>query len=581
MADLHHGPLIKSLYTQQLELITKFMLYSPNDVTIETQDSVPQPQPRNRRIRQHLNSGINKKTLHAKIGGIDIDLTSLFKKANFTHLEISEHDSLKYMTNKSVFTFGLVARIFAKLFSRLKPNFMHEFTSLTAAERHVVGIYTGSGYININNMLYDKNQSYGNQSYTTKEHILQAVLLGSGLNKIMPNPKNHNVKSYRGERHVPEEEIQERIKLVNQGGGYTEQPAFMSTSTSMSVSQSFSGGKCLIIFDSIYGASIQKLSSFIGEYEFLLPPGQIYWKSYQLVNGRHTFHADAVKPLIPGKDDPSEQDIANFNKLLELAHKKGIPINFLKPHLHDKVSNPQIKAALTQPVPQNVNPAIPGNSRFHREQILESISFLVLMGLGIFILAAGLGYIPLIVSSTISWMAVFSGGALALSAADNLMGILKKYLAQHQPAQAAAVHPTPLAVQLEPVIQPQTAVPAVQPDTIPAIQTEPVPAMEPQLFGGTIENPYQVLLENEEKAIKSLENTLIGKNQEAQHFITKLHTILGLDKPHSDKLLLLQYAHILEFKVNDTHPDHFAAVEKEVLDEATTTMKDNTLFGKN
>ncbi len=89
-------------------------------------------------------------------------------------------------------------------------------------------------------------------------------MLSSGLNRILPSQEDHKVKTYRGEKYTPQHEIQERIKLINQGGGFTEQPAFMSTSSSLDVSKGFmlNGlSKCMIHFDSIYGVSVEKASA--------------------------------------------------------------------------------------------------------------------------------------------------------------------------------------------------------------------------------------------------------------------------------------------------------------------------------
>ncbi len=540
MPDLHHGPLIKSLYTQQLELLVKFMLYSPNDVKLHSQSN-------------------DKNIIHAKIGNVEINLTTLLKKANLTHINITEADSARYMATRNRDRFNAVidfiGKAVATVFSRAKVDFLSEFVNLTVAEKHAIAIYTGSGYKRINDFLYSKNPSFGMQPTNNKESVLQAVFLGSGLNKIMPNPSNHKVKSYRGERHTSAQEIQERIKLVNQGGGYTDHPAFMSTSTSRTVANSFSGGKCIVIFDSVYGANVQRLSSMLfSEKEFLLPPGQIYWKGYEFINGCHTFRADAVRPLIPAKDEHSPEDMANFNKLLELAHQKGIPYHFVTPTLHKDISSPHIKTAVA-------SAQLRHQQLTHQELIKHGLMALGLLGLGIFMLSLGFGLIPAVAGA--SWTSTLIGGFVTFIGAEDLKATITQYIKQRNIVPTA-----PVQIDIAP---------APQATDLP----EMLPGSEPQEAVHNTLNPYNTLLETEQNAIKALESALIDKHQAAPQFINKLHTVLGLDKPHHDKLLLLQYAHILEDKVNDAQPEQFALVEQEVLNEATTAMKDNSLFPKN
>ncbi len=311
----------------------------------------------------------------------------------------------------------------------------------------------------INDLLYGKTHSHLFQQHTSKESVLHAVLLGSGLNKIMPNPRNHKVKSYRGERHTSEQEIQERIKFVKQGGGYTDRPAFLSTSTSQSVANNFKG-KCMIIFDSVYGADVRKLSSVIGESEFLLPPGQIYWKGYEYINGCHTFRADAVRPLIPAKDEHHAEDVDTFNKLLQLAHQKGVPYHFVTPTLHNHISDPQIKAAVVsakKPVPPQVT---------RKELIQNGLAAVGLFGLGLFMLSVGLGFIPAFASA--SWTLTLIGSALTYVGYNDLKNARKEYN-EHKhlnavPAAVAQAMPAPID-PVEPSTEPSLE--AVQPATVP------------------------------------------------------------------------------------------------------------------
>ncbi len=81
-------------------------------------------------------------------------------------------------------------------------------------------------------------------------------MLSSGLSKLSA-AKTKAKKSYRGEHSTSLAEIQNRINLVNQGGGLTDQPAFMSTSISRRIANGFRGN-CLVVFDSVYGKPVRR-----------------------------------------------------------------------------------------------------------------------------------------------------------------------------------------------------------------------------------------------------------------------------------------------------------------------------------
>ncbi len=367
MADLHHGPLNKSLYTQQLELVVKLMLYSQNKITF-----------------QYKNHNEGPQDLHANLDGIDVNLSRLFSKANFYHLELAPRDSEIFIDNMGIYDALL------QLFHGKMPyfNYHREAPALTEAEKLAILDYSGFRYAAINDLLYKKRGELLNFGDSTKHNIIKTILISSGLNKILPKAEHHQVKSYRGERHTPKAEIDKRIQLVKQGGGCTEQPAFMSTSTLQSVANGFKGnGNCLIIFDSVYGKSIERLSEFSSEKEYLLPPGQIYWKTYELKNGSHVFHADAVAPLIHDNDSPNDQDIAKFNALLDLAIKKGIPLSFLTSHLKEHILKREIPA-------DPIVPAIVPKKR--KLRIVQGLACIALLALGIALVG---GLFPAILSS--------------------------------------------------------------------------------------------------------------------------------------------------------------------------------------
>ncbi len=566
MSKLLHGPLNKNIYTHTLELITKILLYSPNDA-----------------IFHYQKTGVSdEKELHVNVGEVDINLTLLFSKANFSHIQMDHGDSAKFTQNTGI-NYGV-----------FYPNVLGYVTShvtLTEAEKRAVHHYQGTGYRAMNDMLYRK---YGNEYSIAniKDEVLKSVMLASGLNKIFPTPEEYKVKTYRGESHTSKKDIQERIKLVNQGGGYTEQLAFMSTSTNQSISKGFASGyndKCMIYFDSIYGVSVEKASGSNFENEYLIVPGQIYWKQYELVNGVHTFHAEAVKPLVPSKDEICSQDIVNFNKLVELAKSKGVSDAFLTPYIKDVISKPVESNDTSQtvvpvmkqakPVPKPVspawtpapvwnpapiwnpapvwNPAPLANQKSAKVKAL--LAFTIAGGVGLYLTAIGLGLIAAPLGIT-SFPVLIGAGIVGVSMLLSVASLFKKFFKNQPLANVPAVYHAPVvpaAPVNEPVILEQNNVPQN------VIQ---------------INNEYNTFLQKEEKAVKELESILKSKFPEAPNFITKLHDTLGLDKANGDKLLLLQYAHLLENRVNEAHPLEFPVVEKEVLEEAATAIKEKTLL---
>lgn len=305
MTTFQYGPLNKSLFTQELELLTKCILYAPDKIHFKVQQEV------------------NGESVHAYVENIDIDVTALLAKANFSHLMLSEDDSSQYQEILSA-PYRLEATI----------------PGLTLAENQAIKAYTGNYYYNLNAFLYGKFDNlyayYSDPAPFFKDLLVSAVFLGSGLNKIMPSVEYSDFSSYRGEHSTPDSEIIHRIELIEQGGGITDQKAYMSTSSDLEIGEMFKGNS-LIIFDSIYGKEISSISEFPHEEEFLLLPSQILWESYEQQNGSIIFHARVVSPLIEGKDDVTTEDVKLFNDLLSWAKEQAVPVDFLTSHLNELV----------------------------------------------------------------------------------------------------------------------------------------------------------------------------------------------------------------------------------------------------
>ena len=76
MENIEFGPLIKNIYTKELELITKYVLSNPNECEFYTSNN----------------------DFFVKIQDRNINLSTLLKYANLSHVELSDVDSILFMS---------------------------------------------------------------------------------------------------------------------------------------------------------------------------------------------------------------------------------------------------------------------------------------------------------------------------------------------------------------------------------------------------------------------------------------------------------------------------------------------------
>jgi hypothetical protein len=285
-----YGPLNKSLFTQEFELAIKTLLNNPKDVSLKFESN----------------------DLHFKLHDIDINMSALLKKVNFSHLEFDTNDSIQYFNIQK---------------DERQP--FEALNDLTKAEISAIQNYTGFGYYAMNNLLYGHKELANFESLDSI--LLKTAFLGSGLNKIVPDHPTLDANTYRGDKPT-HDEILERIDLINNGDGLSDTPAFFSTSLSLEVAENFTWNT-VIYFDAPYGKDVSGLSYFTGEREYLLEPCTLQWTHYEIKDGMHIFHAKKVEPLIEGKDTPTEHDIATLSKLYEWANSHGVKTDFMTDHL--------------------------------------------------------------------------------------------------------------------------------------------------------------------------------------------------------------------------------------------------------
>lgn len=318
----YNGPLNKSIYTQQFELFTKCLLACPNAVhfTYDIQSE--------------------KKQLFGIIGNNDIiiNVSKLLAKTDFTDVNLSESDSQAYFKNyvNNSWNNSTGAESSYQYDAQGKcPRFMQ-------AEYSAIKGYTGSAYYAINNCMYKNGTHYDSDLNGKVENnvpaldLINVMFISSGLNKIMPDTEQAENMSFRGEHHTSEAEIQLRIDSIKSPDSFVTTPAYTSTSSDKDVAKNFSGD-VLIKYQGLYGKSIECISYFPEEKEYLLQPNKIQWIEHVEKNKSrygedttvHEFKAKVVRPLIEGENDPDFKDIESFKKLAEWAQKNNIDIGFI------------------------------------------------------------------------------------------------------------------------------------------------------------------------------------------------------------------------------------------------------------
>lgn len=317
-----YGPLVKTIYTQELELLAKSLLALSKDA-----------------VNFGYQEVAGKKELFGYLGaenGVSINISKLLTKADFTHIQLSDADSNAFQSDRDYREYYTYNR--------------NEDDRFTSAEVYAIQDYTGIGYININRLLYKQGVEYNSWEKVDDSGIikdpqfgsdlLKTIFISSGLNKIMPEPSDQPVlHTYRGEHSTTDNQIQERIESIQAPDSFTKTPAYLSTTSDERVAGDFSGN-VMIKFEGVYGKKIEDVSIFSNEKEYLLQPAKIQWTSHTLKeemtpNGKrteHIFTAKVVNPLIQSEQEPNAEEIAEFKKIVEWAKNNKIDTSFITEH---------------------------------------------------------------------------------------------------------------------------------------------------------------------------------------------------------------------------------------------------------
>lgn len=273
------GPLIKDLFTYELEWIAKYTLRNPKECVYS----------------------IKKNNLYVNIKKHNINLSKLIKNAELGHLAFSEEDSFAFSTQKL-----LSQDIIDFLKEPLPVNYLLSEKTLTDAEKLAINYYSDEGHTVINSILHgNPNEEKIDEHSNILDAFLHIIFLASGLSKIMPSwtrdPESLDtpLKSFRGEEHTTHEELKQRTKKLsnNIDGIIQSQSGFTSTSSEQDVASEFTKKLSRIEYAELYGKNIQPLSVYKQEKEYLQLPSFVHFEQVALHEEINVFQAKVVAPL--------------------------------------------------------------------------------------------------------------------------------------------------------------------------------------------------------------------------------------------------------------------------------------------
>ena len=256
---LTSGPLPKSVYTYQLEALTRKLLRDVSFTLINT-----------------------KKGTLIQFQGDDnpYNIIDIMKYANMEHLQLTDDDCLGY--EKYLKTRGLDCSRFTK------PQYKEKYPDLHPAEMRAISLYTGSAFQRINALL--RGTYLFCRRLQAKRTILNTVFCGSALAKV----SDTTIKiAYRGEGRFCKKVHAERMKAAKK-----KEVVSLSgfVSTSMKQEHMF-GGSVKFILTNLKGKDVSLLSQLPEEQEFLIPPTQIQISRAEEKNGMCFIYAHTVTDL--------------------------------------------------------------------------------------------------------------------------------------------------------------------------------------------------------------------------------------------------------------------------------------------
>lgn len=276
---LTEGPLPKSIYTCQLEALTRKLL---NNIPFK--------------IMPGTSFILFENEEHP------YNLKHIFKYANLEHLRFEEQDFegyLGYLKKGSLKSSNLGEG--AESLRRFN------YPDLHVAEMHAINIYTSSYYRSMNALL--RGQYSFSKAKSTKDVILHTVFCGSALSKV---PDNKVERSSRGESIYDQNLLNQKVNLAKTKG-VTEFSGFVSTGIG-----EYGGyvGSVKYIFTNLRGKYVSPLSHYPNEREYLIPPTMIQISKYTKIGDQHIFDVSPVTDLAklnPEKQMTTVEELRDYN----------------------------------------------------------------------------------------------------------------------------------------------------------------------------------------------------------------------------------------------------------------------------
>ena len=274
---LTEGPLPKSIYTYQLEDITRQLLNDRDFVfTKENNEDV------------------------ITIDGNKYNWTEIIKYANLDHIDLNQNDFYLYSVyfptvrmdnlkpkNETLYRNELYQDYYNK--NQRMPD-----PEINFQEMRAINVYTGLDFYKKMNALLRGEFDFKQAKYITKDAIIQSVICASGLRKI---PETTVKESYRGAKLPSPEELDGYIKAAKEHG-VVSLSCFVSTSIKILNSDNAFDEKPLYFhFTNLKGIYVEPISACPSDKEFLMLPSQVQLTDYKFENGKHCFEGSMASDL--------------------------------------------------------------------------------------------------------------------------------------------------------------------------------------------------------------------------------------------------------------------------------------------
>lgn len=307
--NLPFGPLNKSISTKQIEWLGKFCLEKPEDCHFF--------------IKNH--------EFYVVINKITLNISRLISQAELSHIFLNEDDSDNFILLSDLPEDDLLP------FERPLPtDYTLAGKKLTTAERFLIYDYSDFYYDFINASLHGHPPPELKDSNDIFHFFIAILFISSGLNKIKPDwtgdPEltNINTHTFRGEKHITDIELKERVRQLQEKpkGFIQTQRGFCSTSVDADIAAKFEAHIGKIEYSDCYGKNIKPLAKIQEENEYLQLPGKIHIFSMSKNDHIYTFKAKSICPLSPQKRSVQQEYL--FNQFLSKNLFENDPSPYLE-----------------------------------------------------------------------------------------------------------------------------------------------------------------------------------------------------------------------------------------------------------